>query len=248
MKKGITEFVAMCQNCQQVKYEHQRHASLLQQMSIPEWKWKRIVMDFIVGVPKTLGKFDSIWVVVDKLTKSTHFIPVRVDYNAQQLAKVYVKEIVRLHRVPLSIISDGGTQFTQPFESLYGRGCRSPIGWFKIGYVKPLGVDLVKDAQDKVRSIQAKLLAALSRQKICIPLGKGHDISAGEQVLLKVSPIKGVMRFGKKGNLSPQYIGPFEILDCVGPVVYRLALPPSLSEVHLLFHVSMLKKYHGDED
>ncbi|WMV25259.1 hypothetical protein MTR67_018644 [Solanum verrucosum] len=106
MKKDITEFVAKCQNCQQVKYEHQRPACLLQRMPIPEWKWEMIAMDFVVGLPKTLGKFDSIWVVVDRLTKSAHFIPVRIDYNAEQLSKVYVKEIVRLHEVPLSIISD----------------------------------------------------------------------------------------------------------------------------------------------
>ncbi|WMV13781.1 hypothetical protein MTR67_007166 [Solanum verrucosum] len=71
---------------------------------------------------------------------------------------------------------------------------------------------------------------------------------SGENVLLKVSPMKGVMRFGKKGKLSPRYIGPFEILECVEPVAYRLALPPNLSSVHLVFHVSMLKKYHGDGD
>ncbi|WMV07805.1 hypothetical protein MTR67_001190 [Solanum verrucosum] len=99
----IAEFVAKCQNCQQVKYEHQRHAGLLQQMPILEWKWERIVMDLVVGFAKTLGKFDSIWVVVDKLTKPAHFIPIKVDYNAQQLAKFYVKETMRLHVVPLSI-------------------------------------------------------------------------------------------------------------------------------------------------
>ncbi|WMV26528.1 hypothetical protein MTR67_019913 [Solanum verrucosum] len=75
MKKDIVEFVAKCKNCQQVKYEHQRPAGLLQRMSIPEWKWEMIAMDFVVGLPKTLGKFDSIWVVIDRLTKSTHFIP-----------------------------------------------------------------------------------------------------------------------------------------------------------------------------
>ncbi|WMV18765.1 hypothetical protein MTR67_012150 [Solanum verrucosum] len=115
MKKYIAKFVAKCQNCQQVKYEHQRHASLLQRMPIPEWKWERIAMDFVVGLPKTLGKFDSIWVVVDRVTKSAHFIPIRIDYNAEQLAKVYVKEIVRLHGVPLSIILHRGTQFTSKF-------------------------------------------------------------------------------------------------------------------------------------
>ena len=72
-------------------------------------------MDFVVGLPKTLGKFDSIWVIVDRLTKSTHFIPVKVTYNAEKLAKLYISEIVRLHGVPLSIISDRGTQFTSNF-------------------------------------------------------------------------------------------------------------------------------------
>ena len=84
-------------------------------MPIPEWNWERISRDFVVRLPKTLGKFDSIWVVVDRLTKSAHFISVRIDYNAEQLAKVYVKEIVRLHEVALSIISDRGTQFTSKF-------------------------------------------------------------------------------------------------------------------------------------
>ncbi|XP_049405229.1 uncharacterized protein LOC125868674 [Solanum stenotomum] len=70
----------------------------------------------------------------------------------------------------------------------------------------------------------------------------------GDKALLKVSPMKGVMRFAKKGKLSPRYISPFEILDCVGPMANRLSLPPSLSGVHLVFHVSILKKYHGDRD
>ncbi|WMV30715.1 hypothetical protein MTR67_024100 [Solanum verrucosum] len=119
----------------------------------------------------------------------------------------------------------------------------------RAGDVKPLGVDLVKDAQDKVRSIQAKLLASQSRQKKYAD-HKVRDMTfqTGENVLLKVSPMEGVMIFGKKGKLSPRYIGPFEILECVGPVAYRLALPPNLLGVHPVFHVSMLKRYHGDGD
>ena len=84
-------------------------------MPIPEWKWERIAMDFVVGLPKTLGKFVSIWVIVDRLTKSAHFIPVKVTYNTEKLAKIYISEIIRLHGVPLSIISDRGTQFTSKF-------------------------------------------------------------------------------------------------------------------------------------
>ena len=84
-------------------------------MSIPEWKWERIAMEFVVGLPKTLGKCYSIWVIVDRLIKSAHLIPFKVTYNAEKLAKLYISEIVRLHGVPLSIISDRGTQFTSMF-------------------------------------------------------------------------------------------------------------------------------------
>ena len=77
-------------------------------MPIPEWKWERIAMDFVVGLPKTLGKYDSIWVIVDRLSKFAQFIPVKVTYNAEKLAKLYISETVRLDRVPLSIISDRG--------------------------------------------------------------------------------------------------------------------------------------------
>ncbi|WMV41537.1 hypothetical protein MTR67_034922 [Solanum verrucosum] len=110
----------------------------------------------------------------------------------------------------------------------------SPIKWFQAGDVKPLGVDLVKDAQEMVKSIQTNLLAAQSKQKKYAD-HKVRDMSfqTGENVLLKVSPMKRVMRFDKKGKLSPRYIGPFEVLECVGPVAYRLALPPNLSGVHL---------------
>ena len=115
MNREIVDFIAKCSNCQQVKYEQQRPVGTLQRMLIPEWKWERIAMDFVVGPPKTMGKYDSIWVIVDRLTKSAHFIPVKVTYNAEKLAKLYISEIVRLDGVPLSIISDRGTQFTSMF-------------------------------------------------------------------------------------------------------------------------------------
>ena len=90
MKRDIVDFVAKCPNCQQVKYEHQRPGGTLQRMPIPEWKWGRISMDFMVGLPKTLGMFDSIWVIFYRLTESTNFIPVKVTYNAEKLAKIYI--------------------------------------------------------------------------------------------------------------------------------------------------------------
>ncbi|XP_069150333.1 uncharacterized protein [Solanum lycopersicum] len=156
-----------------VKCEHQRPGGVSQRMSIPTWKWERITMDFVVVLLTTVGGYDSIWVVVDRLTKSAHFIPVREKYTAEKLAELYISQIVRLHGVPISIISDRGSLFTShfwkvledmlracvidfgdrwdrhlplaeiaynnsshssiqmaPFEALYGRRCRSPIGWF----------------------------------------------------------------------------------------------------------------------
>ena len=94
MKRDIADCVAQCLNCQQVKYEHQRPGGILKKMPIPERKWERNAIDFLVGLPKTLGKFHSIWVIVDRLTKSAHFISVKVTYNAEKLAKLYISEIV----------------------------------------------------------------------------------------------------------------------------------------------------------
>ncbi|WMV38084.1 hypothetical protein MTR67_031469 [Solanum verrucosum] len=200
MKNNIAEFVAIGQNCQQVKYEYQSPAGLLQRIPILKWNWGRIAMDFVFGLPKNLGKFDSIWVVVDRLTKSAHFIPVRVDYNAQQLAKVYVKKIVELtFSTTFHPQTDRQSDRTiQVLEDML-RACVIDF----VGDVKPLGVDLVKDSQDKVSSIQAKLLAAQSRQKKYADHKVRHmAFQTGEKVLLKVSPMKGVMRFVKKGILS----------------------------------------------
>ncbi|XP_049345409.1 uncharacterized protein LOC125809909 [Solanum verrucosum] len=134
-----------------------------------------------------------------------------------------------------------------PFEALYGRRCRSPIGWFDEFEERPWGTNLLSESLEKVKFIPKKLLAAQRRQKEYADR-KVRDLKfmEGEQVLLKGSPMKGVMRFGKRGKLSPRYIGPFEFLKRVGEVAYELALPPILSGAHLVFHVSMLKKHHGD--
>ena len=115
MKRDIAEFVSKCLICQQVKAEHQKPAGLFQRIEIPEWKWERITMDFVTGLPRTLRGFDSTWVIVDRLTKSAHFLPVKTTYSATQYAKLYVERIVSLHGVPLSIISDRGPQFTAHF-------------------------------------------------------------------------------------------------------------------------------------
>ncbi|XP_070045107.1 uncharacterized protein [Nicotiana tomentosiformis] len=134
-----------------------------------------------------------------------------------------------------------------PYVALYGRRCLSPVVWFETGEARLLGTYLVRDTLEKVKLIQDRLCIAESRQKSYADR-KARNVAfmADKQVLLWVSPMKGAMRFGKKGKLNPRYIGPFEILERVGEVAYKLALPTILSTVHPVFHVSMLQKYYSD--
>jgi hypothetical protein len=115
MKREIAEYVVVCDSCQRIKAEHQRPARLLQILQIPQWKWDEIGMDFIVGLPRTRTGYDSIWVVVDRLTKAAHFIPVKTTYNSTVLVELYMARIVCLHDIPKKIVLDRGTQFTSHF-------------------------------------------------------------------------------------------------------------------------------------
>ena len=115
IKRDVSKFVTKCLVCQRVKAEHQVPSELLQPIRIPEWKWDRITMDFVVGLPLIGRKHDSVWVVVDRLTKSAHLLLVRTDYSLDKLVELYIKEIVQLHGVPISIISDRDTRFTLRF-------------------------------------------------------------------------------------------------------------------------------------
>ncbi|CAL1388171.1 unnamed protein product [Linum trigynum] len=115
MKKEVAEYVLTCLVCQRVKAEHQAPAGKLQPLPIPEWKWEKVTMDFVYGLPRTQKKNDAIWVIVDRLTKSAHFIPIRWGCSLEHLAKRYVEEIVRLHGVPISIVSDRDPRFTSRF-------------------------------------------------------------------------------------------------------------------------------------
>jgi hypothetical protein len=115
MKRDIAEYVSLCDTCQRVKVEHQRPAGLLQPLKIPEWKWDEIGMDFIVGLPRTQAGYDSIWVIMDKLTKVAHFIPVKTTYSGAKLAELYMSRIVCLQGVPKKVMSDRGFQFTYIF-------------------------------------------------------------------------------------------------------------------------------------
>ena len=115
MKREIATYVAKCDVCQRVKAEYQRPAGLLQPLKVPEWKWDKVGMDFITGLPRSNKGHDSIWVIVDHLTKVAHFIPVKTTHDGNQLATLYINRIMSLHGVPKEIVSDRGTQFTSRF-------------------------------------------------------------------------------------------------------------------------------------
>ncbi|WVZ94003.1 hypothetical protein U9M48_039947 [Paspalum notatum var. saurae] len=315
MKRAVAEYVAVCDTCQRVKAEHQRPAGLLQPLKIPEWKWEEISMDFIVGLPRTQKGYNSIWVVVDRLTKVAHFIPVNTTYSGARLAELYISRIVCLHGVPKRIISDRGSQFTSrfweqlhdsldsklrfstayhpqtdgqtertnqiledmlracaiqygtswdkslpyaefsynnsyqaslkksPFEALYGRRCRTPLFWNQTGEKQVFGPDLIKDAEQQIKMVRENARVARSGRKSYADVRR-EDLTfkVDDFVYLKVSPMRGIRRFNMKGKLAPRYIGPFKIVERKGEVAYKLELPPNLSGIHNVFHVSQLKK------
>ena len=115
MKKDVSDFVTKCMVCQRVKVEHQVLSGWLQPIRIPAWKWDRSTMDFVVGLPLTGRKHDSVWVVIDQLMKSAHFLSVRTDYSLDKLVELYIEEIVWLHGIPMSIILDRDPRFTLRF-------------------------------------------------------------------------------------------------------------------------------------
>jgi hypothetical protein len=130
-----------------------------------------------------------------------------------------------------------------PFEALYGRRCRTLLNWSQTGERKVFGPDLVSEAEEKIRIIQANLKTAQSRQKSYADIRRSPlRFQVGDFVYLRVSPIRGIQRFGVKGKLAARYIEPFEVLEVCGPVAYRLQLPSQLAAVHNIFHVSQLKK------
>jgi hypothetical protein len=130
-----------------------------------------------------------------------------------------------------------------PFEALYGRRCRTPLNWVEPGERSYYGIDFVDEAEERVRTIQQHLQAAQSWQKSYADKRRRPlTFKVGDQVYLKVSPIRGTQRFGVKGKLAPRYIGPYPSLEVKGQVAYRLQLPAEMSTIFLVFHVSQLKK------
>ncbi|CAN6711623.1 unnamed protein product [Malus baccata var. baccata] len=239
-------------------------------------------MDFVYKLPRTHNGYDGIWMIVDWLTKSAHFVPVREKYPLRRLAKLFISKIVKYHDVPVDIISNRDPRFTSkfwiafqealdmlrslvlhfgegwhdcldlmefaynnsyhssigmsPFEALYGKSCRTPLCWSKVGERVLVGPEIVDET---TQNIQPRI------DKKSLPDKDATDrvYKVGDWVFLKLSPWRGVVRFGKKGKLSPRYIGPYMITERVGEVAYKLELPPELSKMHNVFHVSMLRHY-----
>jgi hypothetical protein len=315
MKRAIAEYVALCDNCQRVKAERQIPAGLLQPFKIPKWKWEEISMDFIVGLPKTQSGYDTIWVIVDRLSKVAHFILVKTTYKCSKLVELYIARIVCLHGVPKKIVSDRGTQFTSTFwekqhesmdiklnfssayhpqtdgqtdrvnriledmlractlkdnqscdkclpyaefsynnsyqesikmahfEFLYGRKRRTPLFWNKPSENQVFGPDILQEAERQVQMVRENLKLVQSRQKSYAD-NKRRELrfQVGDYVYLKVSPMRGLCHFKIRGKLTPRYIGPFKILEQRGEVAYQLELPPQLSDVNDVFHISQLRK------
>ncbi|KAI3670108.1 hypothetical protein L6452_41749 [Arctium lappa] len=321
MKLDVARYVERCVTCSQVKAEHQRPYGSLQSLVIPEWKWEHITMDFVTKLPKTLRGHDTIWVIVDRLTKSAHFLAMRETLPMDKLAKLYIDEVVSRHDIPLSIASDRDSRFTSnfwdgfqkelgtrvklsttyhpqtdgqsertiqtledmlrscvidfggswdshlplvefaynnsyhssigmtPFEVLYGRKCQTPVCWLEAGEKQFVGPEIVQETADKVKCIRERMKATQDRQKIYADKKRRPmEFQVDDRVMLKVSPWKGIIRFGKHGKLSPRFLGPFKVLKRVGLQAYQLELPPELSRIHNTFHVCYLRKCLAVED
>ncbi|WVZ58131.1 hypothetical protein U9M48_008435 [Paspalum notatum var. saurae] len=186
-------------------------------------------MDFIVGLPRTQKGYDSIWVIIDRFTKSAHFLPVKITYRAKQYAELYIFRIVSLHEFAYNNSYQKSLEMT-PFEALCGERVT-------------FGPDLVTQAEEQVKFIHSNLKRAQSRQKSYSDKRRRPlAFEEGDHVYLRISLMKGAHRFGVKGKLAPRYVGPFKIIERCGAVAYRLELPPHLAAVHDVFHVSQLKK------
>nr|GFA18025.1 reverse transcriptase domain-containing protein [Tanacetum cinerariifolium] len=232
IKANISTYVSKCLTCSKVKVEHQRPSGLLVQPEIPEWKWEKITMDFITKLHKTTNGYDTIWVIVDRFTKSAHFLPMRENDPIEKLMKLYMKEVVTRHGVPVSIIFDCDGRFT----SLFWQALHKALGT-RLDMSMAYHPETDGQSERTIQTLEDMLRACR----------KPMDFQVGDKVILKVSPWKRVVRFGKRGKLNPRYIGPFQVLSKVGDVAYRLELPQQLSQVHNTFHMSNLKKCLSDE-
>nr|GEW09563.1 hypothetical protein [Tanacetum cinerariifolium] len=213
MKADIATYVSKCLTCAKVKAKHLKPSGLLQQPKILNWKWENVTMDFMTGLPRTLSGYDLIWVIVDRLTKSAHFLPKKKTDSIEKLTELYLKEISEV----------GESQLTGP--------------------------ELVRETTKKIVQIKNRLLTARSRQKSYTDLKRRlTEFEVGDKIMLKVSPWRGVICFGKCGKLSPRFIGPLKVIERIRPIAYKLELPDKLRRIHDTFHVSNLKRCFVNDD
>ncbi|KAA3453463.1 DNA/RNA polymerases superfamily protein [Gossypium australe] len=233
---------------------------------IPEWKWDRVTMDFVSGFPLIPRKKDAIWVVKklqEALGTKLHFSTAshpqtdgqseRIIQILENMLRCCILEFNGMWEQYLPLIEFAYNNSFQssikmaPYEALYGRKCRTPLYWTELSENKLYGVDLKKHSEQKVKLIPDCLKAASDRQKSYADLKrKDIEFEIGDKPFLKVSPWKKLLRFGRKGKLSLRFIGPYEIIERVGPVAYRLSFPSELEKIHNVFHVSMLRRYQSD--
>ncbi|GKC90712.1 putative reverse transcriptase domain-containing protein [Tanacetum coccineum] len=281
MKVDITTYVSKCLTCLKIKAEHQKPSGLLVQPEIPQWKWDNITIDFITKLPRTSSGYDTIWVIVDHLTKSAYFLPMRENDPMEKLTRLCMKEVVTIHGMPVLIICDRDDRFTSnfwksfqkaldfgngwdrhllliefsynnsyhtsikaaPFEALYGHKCRSPVCWAEVRDTQLTGPEIIHETTEKIVQIKQRIQAARDRQKSYADVRrKPLEFQVGDKVMLKVSPWKGVIHFGKQEKLNLRYIGPFKVLAKVGTVAYRLELPQQLRRVHSTFHLHFVEE------
>ncbi|GJY37328.1 copia protein [Tanacetum coccineum] len=228
MKADIATYVSKCLTCARVKAEHQRPSSLLVQPEIPQWKWDNITMDFVTKLPKSSQGYEIIWVIVDVLTKSTIFVPMKETNPMEKLARMYLKEKALGTSLDISIAyhpqTDGQSERTiQTLKDMLrtcviefgNRWCRSPVCWAEVGEVQLTGPEIVQETTEKVIQIKQRIQAARDRQKSYADL--------------------------KRKTME------FQVLEKVGSVAYKLELPQELSRVHNTFHVSNLTKCYPDK-
>ncbi|GJU96437.1 putative reverse transcriptase domain-containing protein [Tanacetum coccineum] len=255
MKRDIATYVSKCLTCSKVKVEHQRPSGLLQQPEKPKWKWDNITMDFIKKLPRTKSGHDTIWVVVDRLTKSVHFLAIREDYNRDgRFISRFWQTLQKALGMRLDMSTtyhpqtDGQIERTiQTLEDMlracvidfYGtRDVHLPLAEFSYNNSYHSSIRCDPFEAQYGRKYRSPVLWAEIRESRLI----------GLELVQETIDKKGVIRFGKKGKLAPKYVGLFEILERIGPVAYRLRLPEELSSVHETFHVSTLKKCLADEN
>ena len=198
MKREIAEFVSKCLTCQQIKIEHQKPAGLLQPLSIPEWKWERIMMDFVIGLPKTQRGHDAMGT---KLHFSTTFHPQtdgqseRTIQTLEDMLRACVMEFKGSWDNYLALIEFAYNNSYQssigmaPYEALYGRKCRTPVCWDEVGERRLIDLEIVQDTTEKVNMIRERLNIANDRQKSYVD-NRRRDLKSemGDQVFLRVSP------------------------------------------------------------